>query len=526
MLRAAGPARELSSSLISTSTSIQALQSLAFHISLRLPTLITSPPSSGKSLFLAHLAEMLHPSAANQIITIHLADTSLDPRALLGSYISSPTQPGTFEWKEGVLVRSMREGKWVVFEDVDRGSNEVLGVIKPLVESLRLGKWIGGRASLEIPSRGRVVAHDSFALFATRSILPSRNGSFPPPVFFGAHKFHEVVIPSPSSEELKTILNTRFSRLAGGAARAIIRLWGAVKAVGSAASTRDVGLRELEKFCSRVQRLLPASYQPMDVDSDDLDETPSLSAIFPNPSLREDMYLEARDVFFGAGTLTSAARTHMEAVAFVIGEHLGLNPERRDWVLRGRVPEFDLEKDVNGNILAVRIGRSRLLATTTKMEIAPPVMRPFAMHKPAVLLLSRISTAVSLSEPVLLTGETGTGKTSVITHLASLLRRPLISLNLSHQTESSDLLGGFKPVDARIPGSALQQRFLDLFGGTFSRRKNEKFETEVRKAVGESKWKRAVVLWKESGRLAKERIQAKQSEESRFVSSFSFLHPN
>ncbi|KAG5721077.1 Midasin, partial [Termitomyces sp. T112] len=112
-------------------------------------------------------------------------------------------------------------------------------------------------------------------------------------------------------------------------------------------------------------------------------------------------------------------------------------------------------------------------------------------------------------------GETGTGKTSVVTHLASLLRRPLISLNLSHQTESSDLLGGFKPVDAKIPGAQLQQRFLDLFGGTFSRRKNEKFEVEVRKAVAEAKWKRVVGLWKESARLARERIQAKEVSETR-----------
>ncbi|KAF9464151.1 midasin nuclear AAA ATPase [Collybia nuda] len=515
LLPVPGPTRDPSSPLISTPTSIQALQSLAFHLSLRLPTLLTSPPSSGKSLFLAHLAEILHPGTASQIITIHLADTSLDPRALLGSYVSSPTQPGTFEWKEGVLVRSMREGKWVVFEDIDKGSNEVLGVIKPLTESLRLGKWIGGRAYLNVPSRGRVIAHDSFAMFATRSVLPSRNGSSPPPVFFGGHKFYEIIVPSPSSEELKTIFNSRFPRLPGRPALAIIRLWEAVKAVGPAASTRDVGLRELEKFFSRVQRLLPDSHPPMDVDFDNQADAHSLSIIFSNPSLREDMYLEARDVFFGAGALTTAARSHMEAIADVIGEHLGLEPERRNWVLRGRTPDFDLEKDVNGGIFAVRIGRSRLPAKITKTEIIQPVMRPFAMHKPAIFLLSRIATAVSLSEPVLLTGETGTGKTSVVTHLASLLRRPLISLNLSHQTESSDLLGGFKPVDARIPGSALQQRFLDLFGGTFSRRKNEKFETEVRKAVAEGKWKRAVGLWKESSRLAKERIQLKKNEESR-----------
>ncbi|KAG6838133.1 hypothetical protein H0H93_007318, partial [Arthromyces matolae] len=47
-----------SSPLIHTPTAIEALQSLAVHLSLRLPTLLTSPPSSGKSLFLAHLAEL------------------------------------------------------------------------------------------------------------------------------------------------------------------------------------------------------------------------------------------------------------------------------------------------------------------------------------------------------------------------------------------------------------------------------------------------------------------------------------
>jgi midasin len=183
-------------------------------------------------------------------------------------------------------------------------------------------------------------------------------------------------------------------------------------------------------------------------------------------------------------------------------------------VLSGRTPEFDVEKDVNARTLAVRVGRTRLAARPAQAEMAAPTARPFAMHRPAVLLLSRIATAVSIGEPVLLTGETGTGKTSVVTHLASVLRRPLISLNLSHQTESADLVGGFKPIDARIPGSALHERFLELFGGTFSRRKNEKFETEVRKAVGEGRWKRAVGLWRESTRLAKERIQAKMKDDS------------
>lgn len=499
--------------LIDTPTAVHSLRILAVHHSLRLPTLLTSAPSSGKSLLLSHLAITLYPEVRNKIISIHLADTSIDPRSLLGSYVSSPTRPGTFEWKDGVLVRAMREGKWVVFEDIDRATTEVLGIIKPLVESLGSDKWIGGRAVLSVPSRGTVEAEDSFAIYATRSLTPSKDGKFAKPAFYGAHKFREMIVPSLSAQDLRMIVDAKFPSLSGAAAQGLISLWEAVKALGPAASTRNVGLRELENLCVRVQSLLPSSYQPMDVDVTSEQSTVLLSTIFPNPSMREDIYLEARDVFFGAGATTASARLHMDAIAAVVAEHLDLTSERRDWLLQGRTPDFELEKDVNGRIVTVRAGRTRLRACTSRLDISPPVSRPFAMHRPAVQLLSRITTAVSLNEPVLLTGETGTGKTSVVSHLAALLRRPLISLNLSNQTEASDLIGGFKPVDARVPGSELQERFLELFGGSFSRKKNTKFEQSVRKAVQDGKWKRAVGLWRESAKLARERIRAKNAQD-------------
>ena len=509
------PSSYLASPLISTPTTVRALRDLALGLSLRLPTLIASAPSAGKSLLLHHLASLLHPDTENQVVTIPLADTSLDPRSLLGSYISSPTRPGTFEWKEGILVRAMREGRWVVFEDIDRGSNEVLGTIKPLIESLSVGKWIGGRARLDVPTKGMVIASASFSIFATRSCKPLKNNVFAKPSFFGSHKFREVLVPNPTSDELRTIIDSKFPRLSGSAAHGIIQVWDAVRALGSTASVRDVGLRELEKFCSRIDNLLPPSHRQMDIDVDmvtNSTQLPSLSIIFPNPSLREEIYVEARDVFFGAGALTAAARAHADAVAAVIADHLSLSPEQREWVLKGRVPEFESETDVNGRTVALRIGRIRLPARAGKIDLAPPIMRPFAMHRPAVWLMSRIASAVSLNEPILLTGETGTGKTSAVTHMAGLLRRPLVSLNLSQQTESSDLLGGFKPVDARVPGSELQEHFLDLFRGTFSSKKNAKFEESVRKAVQEGKWKRAIGLWRESVRLAKERILVKSKE--------------
>ncbi|KAE9408912.1 P-loop containing nucleoside triphosphate hydrolase protein [Gymnopus androsaceus JB14] len=404
-------------------------------------------------------------------------------------------ETGNFEWKEGILIRAMREGKWVVFKDIDRGSNEVLALIKPLIESHGLDKWIGGRASLEVAGRGKVVAADTFAIFATRSVPLSR-----------------IVVSSPSGDELRLIVKSRYPGLTTQASKGLIRLWEAVRALGNTSSARDVGLRELEKFCVRTQGLISSSRQA--VDSSESDETLSLSSIFPNTSVREEIFLCARDVFFGSGALTAAAKAHMEAISRTIATQLELEPERQQWLLTRWVPDFDIEKDKNGRSTAVRIGRTRLSAKVTKREIVSTSARPFAMHRPATLLLSRIASAIALNEPVLLTGETGTGKTSAITHLAHILHQPLISLNLSNQTESSDLIGGFRPLDARVPALSLQTRFLDLFGETFARKNNEKFPADVRKSVAQGKWKRAVGLWKEGVRLAKEKLIKKQKADS------------
>ena len=437
-------------------------------------------------------------------------------------------------------MRAMREGRWVIFEDVDKASSEVLGTIRPLIESMRLGRWIGQRAELDIPGRGKVVAADAFRVFATRSVKVTQQlFSVPAPTFLGAHKFWEVIVQSPTTEELKMILDAKFPKLSGETAWSLVDLWEKVRELGAAPGGREVGVRELEKLCTRVESLLPANFHyasRMDVDEDDGCSTRQalpLPTIFTNPSLREDVFNEARDVFFGAGALTASARAHVEAVASTVGSLLDFDSERQAWLISGRVPPFAEETDVNGRVVAVSAGHTRLAVKPSSLirsemddlaqSLAGP-KRPFVLHKPAIVLLSRIVRAVALSEPILLTGETGTGKTSAVTYLAGLLRRKLVSLNLSHQTESGDLLGGFKPVDARVPGGALMERWEDLFGRTFSRKKNEKFEGEVRKAMREARWGRVIGLWRESGRLAMERIRKKEDDAGYVPVNLSIRH--
>ena len=64
-----------------------------------------------------------------------------------------------------------------------------------------------------------------------------------------------------------------------------------------------------------------------------------------------------------------------------------------------------------------------------------------------------VAEAVALAEPCLLEGETSVSKTSIIQYLASLLRQPLVRLNLNGQTDTGELVGRFLPQEtaSRLP---------------------------------------------------------------------------
>lgn len=53
---------------------------------------------------------------------------------------------------------------------------------------------------------------------------------------------------------------------------------------------------------------------------------------------------------------------------------------------------------------------------------------------------------MEFNEPILLVGETGCGKTTVCQMMAALSEKKLLTVNCHQHTESSDFLGGLRPV--------------------------------------------------------------------------------
>lgn len=80
-----------------------------------------------------------------------------------------------------------------------------------------------------------------------------------------------------------------------------------------------------------------------------------------------------------------------------------------------------------------------------------------------VRTLEQIGQSVSLNEALLLVGETGTGKTTIVQELAKQLGKTLHVFNMNQNTDSADLLGGFKSVDLKYLLTPVYRLFLEVF---------------------------------------------------------------
>ena len=98
----------------------------------------------------------------------------------------------------------------------------------------------------------------------------------------------------------------------------------------------------------------------------------------------------------------------------------------------------------------------------------------FVLTSSTLRLLESLCQSVHADEPLLLVGETGTGKTTCVQELAKLLGKKLHVFNLNQNTDASELMGGFKPVDAKFLLKPLYEQFLFVFKREM-KKDNQKF---------------------------------------------------
>lgn len=437
---------------VETETFAENVRTFAEKLLTDQPLLLVGERGSGKT----SVVEMVHERVrTTELVRIHLGEQT-DAKALVGNYTTGAL-PGTFEWTPGVLTSAVQRGQWVLIEDIDRAPNEIVAVLLSLLT----------HRELVIPSRNQVVrAAPGFRIVATTATDSVD--------IIGQRTFAQVPILAPTNADLATIVCAKRPFLTPLVADMFVTVFRRVEDHENQKSTREASTRDLIRLVHRVG--------------------PQYTA--------EDMFREAVTCF-------TSYLADPWPLARVIGEAMNIAESQVMPLLTRHTPEL-AATDSEVIIGRAHLERRPVTSSAARNIDAELSSTKFALTQPTLKLMEEIAVGIQHIEPVLLVGETGTGKTTVVQHIAKMARRKLVVINVSQQVETGDLVGGYKPVDARQLAGPLLDEFYELFDMTFSRAKNHQFLTVLDKTVSRNQWKNVVKLLREAVKMATNSGEAKR----------------
>lgn len=193
-LDSASTSSEFTEKYILTRSVREHLRDLARAIKIKkYPVLLQGPTSSGKTSLVQYLAAL----TGNEFVRINNHEHT-DLQEYLGSYITDTG--GKLVFNEGVLVKAIRSGCWIVLDELNLAPSDVLEALNRLLDDNR---------ELYVPELQETIRpHPKFMLFATQN----------PPTFYGGRKmlsrafrnrFIEIHVDEIPEDELSTIIEKR-----------------------------------------------------------------------------------------------------------------------------------------------------------------------------------------------------------------------------------------------------------------------------------------------------------------------------
>ncbi len=497
---------------VATKEAEEALGHIKLLVDAAIPVLVVGPLGCGKSLLVeafAHQEARQRPAHIDgpatgdgpnardgpALLVMNVGEAS-DSKTLLGTYGSDPKNPGQFRYTPSVLVDAMVEGRWVLIEDLHVASPEYTAILRPILEERTIYATGGSRAAHPIR------AHPDFRIFATASEAASGSAITHASCTKGSltdsigRLFGRVEVRALSIEAISTILSETFPSIAQ-CIPLIVRVYAAITGAAAesgekptpslpsapllAAAGSGATMRNVVKLC---RRLASASLPLLAIEPTDSRYVPEGEAPEDHVpysigiDVRQALLVEISDCFFGHLSLDercSVLATHITAILQLADKDVAV-------LVRERKPHITLSDT------SAAIGRASF---ATRPMTRPDRLRSMAPTRVSLQIMEKVAVSIKLNEPVLLVGETGTGKTTIVQHLATALGIPkLLVINLSQQSEVSDLLGGFRPLSLSVTARGLLERFEKLFEGSFSQSKNASYLAQTIAAFTERRWSR------------------------------------
>jgi midasin len=348
----------------------------------RFPILIEGPTSSGKTSSVEYLAKR----TGHRFIRINNHEHT-DIQEYIGSYVSDPLT-GKLVFKDGLLVRALRNGDWIVLDELNLAPTDVLEALNRLLDDNR---------ELVIPETQEIVRpHPHFMLFATQN----------PPGLYAGRKV------------LSRAFRNRFLEV----------------------HFEDVPQAELETIlCQRCQ-IAPSYGKKIVSVFHELQKRRQSSRVFES----KQSFATLRDLFRWAGRDAIGYQELADNGYMLLAER------------SRRADDKAAVKEVIESVMNVKIDEQAMynlhnpgIDFASFLGCPLPTSANVVWTSAMQRLFTLVARALRFNEPVLLVGETGSGKTSICQVFAEANFQHLRALNCHQNTETADLIGGLRPVRNR-----------------------------------------------------------------------------
>jgi len=307
-----------------------------------------------------------------------------DIQEYLGTYVSDPVS-GRLVFKDGLLVQALRHGDWIVLDELNLAPTDILEALNRLLDDNR---------ELFIPETQEVIKpHPHFILFATQN---------PPGLY-------------PGRKVLSRAFRSRFLEV----------------------HFEDIPQTELETILCQRCRIAPSYAQRIVTVFRELQKLRQSSRVFES----KQGFATLRDLFRWAGRDAVGYQELAENGYMLLAERARREDDKA------------VVKSVIESIMKVRIDEATLYSfdrfrgdASGFLGFDVPSTSHIVWTKAMQRLMVLVGRALLFKEPVLLVGETGTGKTSICQVYADAVSKQLLALNCHQNTETADLIGGLRPI--------------------------------------------------------------------------------
>lgn len=496
------------------------------------PIIVCGPHGSGKSSLIRELLRQCRAwsnphDATSSLIEFHIDDET-DSKTLIGSYTTTDI-PGEFVWRAGALTHASRQGRWVLIEDLDAVPVEIQAALVKLLEERRLPL---GNGKYER-------SHPNFRIFATCTTALSgpnprkqHGGGGTGSLRFGNkrgggrhilnpsywRKVHVQPLPYSELQEVASFLHPNIPDSVIGSALALLKsLDQSGRSHSSIVNPKSVdqetpdgtsigfarvalrwtggrapSVRDFFKLLSRISN--GVCYEK--------------NAVYTTEAQRTLCLAESVDVFVGS---CPDVQSKMEFVTTIAAPTWGVSGDLAFKYMLERQPTIHLDQSFS------EIGRAKMMIVPSEGFHGHANMT-FAQTHHALRLMESIAVCVRENEPILLVGETGTGKTTVVQQLAASCGNTLVVQNLSLQTDSTDLLGGYRPLEIQNVARTIYKDFVDIFVSTFSRKQNLKFLQYTASMFEKRNWKKLSQCFQRAATLGLDKMKDRSESDGSAVS--------